>query len=179
MVKSDLPLKRAKESYAGFFNFGLLFPFTPIQGTMIQRIQSIFLLLSGVACFGLLALPFAATAEPVAQSVFFADGLFNILDHPAIMAIFLVAGGLSLLSIFLYKNRTNQARLAQLAIVANIIGLILAVVLFMQDAAVQTEVVVDDKLGLFLPPISLVFLFLAIRAIRKDDKVVRSMDRLR
>lgn len=146
---------------------------------MIQRIQSLFLLLAGGASLGLLGLPFAKTSQPVAQSAFFADGLFNIMDHPAIMGIFLGAGVLSLISIFLFNNRSNQARVAQLAIVANIIGLLLAVVLFMQDSAVQTDAMVDDQLGLFLPPISLICLFLAIRSIRKDEKVVRSMDRLR
>ena len=146
---------------------------------MIQRIQSVFLFLASGACFGLLALPFAKSSEAIAQSAFFADGIFSIVDHPAIMGIFLGAGVLSLVSIFLFNNRTNQARVAQLAIVANIIGLILAVVLFMQDSATQGAVTVEDQFGLYLPPIALVFLFLAIRAIRKDDKKVRSMDRLR
>ena len=67
-----------------------------------------------------------------------------------------------------------------MALVANIIGLVLAVLLFMQDSAyVTSEAGVDDGVGLYLPILFTVFAFLAQHYINKDEKLVQSSNRLR
>ena len=146
---------------------------------MIQRIQSIFLLLASGAAFGLFGLPFASTTEQVAGSSLFSDSLFSITDHPVLLALFCLAGGLALISIFLFKNRKSQLLLGRLAIVANIIGLVFAIILFIQDKDTLGANSPNDGLGLYLPLLFLVFGLLAQRFILKDEKLVRGMDRLR
>lgn len=143
---------------------------------MIQRIQSIFLLLAAVALLGLFGLPFASTAEPVAASALFADQKYNILDHTALSAIFIAAAVISLLSIFLFNNRKLQMRLSLLSILGALAGLAVAGVLFSQDAAGQTA---QLGLGFGLPVVSIILIYLAYRNIKKDETLVKSMDRLR
>lgn len=144
---------------------------------MIQRIQSIFLLLAAAALFGLFGLPFASSKASAAGLM--ADGLFNIQDHVGLIAAFVLGGVLAFVSIFLFKNRKLQAQLGMFAFIATIIGMILAAVFFMQDSVNMASVEPTDEPGLYLPILSAVLLLLAVRFIRKDEKTVKSMDRLR
>ena len=147
---------------------------------MIQRIQSIFLLLAAGSAFGLFALPFASTDQAVAASANFSDQLYTIQDHIGLLVLFGLAGVLALVSIFLFNNRKNQLMVGRFAFIANIIGLILAIVLYYNDSdKIAENVLIDDGLGLYLPLLFMVFALLAFRFINKDEKLVRSMDRLR
>lgn len=147
---------------------------------MIQRIQSIYLLLAALSGFGLFASPFATTSSSVDTSNLFADSTYNVQDNIGLLVLFAVAGALALAAIFLYNNRPNQLKLAQFAIVANVVGLALAVILFWQDGLIgNNEVAVNDGIGAYLPFGFLLFGILALRAIGKDEKLVKSMDRLR
>jgi len=146
---------------------------------MIQRIQTIYLILASGAAFGLLALPFASTTNAVAASTLFADGMYNLQDNIGLLVLFAGAGLLSLIAVFLFKNRKTQSLLGRFSIVANIIGLVLAIILFMQDRDALGAATPEDGMGLYLPIVFLVFGLLAQRAINKDEKLVRSMDRLR
>ena len=145
---------------------------------MIQRIQSIFLFLAGVGTLSLFQFPFANTDAKVEKSMLFADGIYNILDHVALIAIFAIAGLLALTAIFLFKNRQLQARLSIGSIAANIAGIIVTVVLFMQDS-VSEQNGIDDGIGMYLPVVGIICAALGVHYIRKDDKLVKSMDRLR
>lgn len=143
---------------------------------MIQRIQSIFLLLAAAALLGLFGLPFASTAEPVTASALFADQTYNILDHTALSVLFILAAVICLLSIFLFNNRKLQMRLSIAAIVGAIAGLAFAGVLFTQDSAGDSA---QFGLGFGLPVVAIILTFLAYRSIKKDETLVKSMDRLR
>ena len=146
---------------------------------MIQRIQSIYLFLAAAAAFGLFVLPFASTSNSISASALFADGLYNLQDNIGLLVLFAAAGALSLIAIFLFKNRKSQSLIGRFSIVANIIGLVLAIILFMQDRTTLGNATPEDGLGLYLPIVFLIFGLLAQRAIGKDEKLVRSMDRLR
>lgn len=149
---------------------------------MIQRIQSIFLLLASASAFALFAIPFGTTDEPVAASSIYTDGVYNIQDNMGLLALFCVAGALALFSIFLFKNRKTQLLVGRLAMVANIIGFILVIVFYLQNGAELQAMNVDDQenyFGFSLPIAFLLFAFLAQRAISKDEKLVNSSDRLR
>ena len=146
---------------------------------MIQRVQSIFLFLAAAAAFGLFKFPFATTASEVQSSGLFADGLYNLGDNIALTILFCLAGGLALISIFLFKNRKTQAVVSRFAIIANVIGITLAIILFMQDRDNLGAANPEDSMGLYLPAVFLLFGVLALRFINKDEKTVRSMDRLR
>jgi len=146
---------------------------------MIQRIQSLFLLLAGGLAFALLGVPFARTPEIVGVSTLFSDGSYSIADSPALLIFYLLGGALAILAIFLYKKRTQQIRMGNFSFIAILIGLVLTVVLFIQDPIREQATTPEDGLGVYLPVISLVALLLAQRFIRKDEKKVQSMDRLR
>lgn len=146
---------------------------------MIQRIQSVFFLLAGGLYLSLFAVPFAETDKPVAQSAFLNDAAYSVKDHVALMAAFAVAGVLSIAAIFLFKNRSLQMRLAVFATIAAIVGSILTVVLFMQEGLNKSKEAIDDGLGAYMAIAALVFTLLAYRFVNKDEKLVRSADRLR
>lgn len=143
---------------------------------MIQRIQSIYLALVAAAAGSMFALPYAATPERVTNSALFADSVFNIQDHLALLVAFLIAGGLSLIAVFLYNNRKLQMQISVLAIVASLVGIGLGLAFFFQDNADEQA---DPALGIALPLLMVLFAYLGWRNIRKDERLVRSMDRLR
>jgi len=147
---------------------------------MIQRIQSIFLLLAAACAFCLFAFPFGTTEAPVANSTIYNDGVYNIQDSVALLALFCVAGGLAFISIFLFKNRKTQLLMGRLAIIANIIGFVMVIIFYMNSAPELKDIQDSENLiGFSLPIAFLVFAFLSQRYISKDDKLVGSMDRLR
>jgi peptidoglycan/LPS O-acetylase OafA/YrhL len=147
---------------------------------VIQRIQSIFLLIASACSFALFGFPFATVKEKVADSALFAtDTVYNLNDSTALLGIYVVAGLLALVAIFLFKNRNQQKTVARVAAVVNLVGIVLAVVLFMKDGVMESAVSPNDGLGLYTPILGFVLNLLAIRAIGKDEKLVKSMDRLR
>lgn len=143
---------------------------------MIQRIQTIFLALAAMAAGGLLGLPFASTPEAEATSSLFADSVFNINDHMILLVSFLLAGVFSLVAIFLFRNRKLQMNLSILAIVSTIVGLGYGLFIFFSDPESSEA---GFEIGSLMPLLILIFIILGWRYIKKDDKLVRSMDRLR
>ena len=70
-------------------------------------------------------------------------------------------------------------RLAVFSTIAAIVGSILTVVLFMQEGLNKSKEAINDGLGLYMAIAALVFTLLAYRFVNKDEKLVRSADRLR
>jgi len=143
---------------------------------MIQRIQSVWLLVAGLFAFLTYELPFWLTHQKDGSIHKF---LTNTSDSLLIYITVILLMILSVGTIFLFKNRPLQLRLCLLGIVVSV-GLL---ILEYKDA-------VDDKNspnftqgswqpGIILPILIIIALFLAIRGIRKDQKLVKSLDRLR
>lgn len=145
---------------------------------MIQRIQSL-LLLGASICFGLLfKIPFA-TSE-VSIPFLFEDQVYNIFDNTLLIILTSLGVLLSLGAIFLFQNRPLQLTLSKVSAVVSILLPTLAVLLVVNEGTYTSEAdQINDNLGVFLPIISLIMSLLAIRFIHKDEKIVRSMDRLR
>jgi len=145
---------------------------------MIQRIQSLFLLISSASFWTLLGLPFASSEEPT--DAFLADQLYNYQDNIIILILVILGGALALLTIFLYKNRLLQRRLSYLVLIVGILLPFVVIFLFYNEATqhyLNTQI--NDGAGIYIPLITIVSTVLAIRYIKKDEKVVKSMDRLR
>lgn len=143
---------------------------------MIQRIQSVLMLLAG----GFLALEFAlpiATSQATGTG-FFADSTYNLLDSNVLLG--LAIGGIltCIAAIFLFNNRKLQASVNWLSSLLCIALLAAGYLLVSND---QSGALSGIKLGVgaFLPLVSLVLLVLANRFIKKDENLVKSMDRLR
>jgi hypothetical protein len=79
----------------------------------------------------------------------------------------------------MYKNLGGQLRLVRLTILFNLVLIGLMFFYYAEELKVKTAVEADYDLGVFLPLIALVFLFLAMRGIKHDIKLLRSADRLR
>ena len=136
---------------------------------MIQRIQSIYLLLALIVTG---ALPFVFhlwKLETGETFYFMANTIYTIL--------FGLSTSLSLLSILSFKKRQNQFVMNRLNIILNLILLGLFVY---RTLNVSGETVVSEKgIGMFLPIVAIFLLVLANRAIKKDEDLVKSVDRLR
>ncbi|MCC6461557.1 MAG: DUF4293 domain-containing protein [Saprospiraceae bacterium] len=149
---------------------------------MIQRIQSIFLFLSAGALGGQFALPYGQTAadNPARSLPALADGAFNPLDNIGLLGLTALGAILSLVAIFLFRNRMLQARLAGLGV---LITLLLLVLVGISSKTTLDQIPEGGSMqlsaGLAMPVLALLFNWLAGRAIRKDEALVRSMDRLR
>lgn len=145
---------------------------------MIQRIQTIFLLLAFVAVVLLFYFPFAVSDTQ--SSGVFADSKYNVYDNTFLMVLALIGSLLALSAIFLFKNRALQLRFSYMMIVQSILLIVVAVVLFYNEAkTVEMDGEVSDSVGLYLPFITIVMAIFAGRFIGRDEKTVRSMDRLR
>jgi len=136
---------------------------------MLQRIQSIYLLMAAGVSAGLIFV-FNLWSVPDQGNVF-------AIDINYVFAAFLASALLSIISIFRYKNRQSQFVLGRLNIILNFFLLGFFVY---QSLNISGETAVSEKgIGMFLPIISIVFLVLANKAIKKDEDLVKSVDRLR
>lgn len=136
---------------------------------MIQRIQSIYLLIALIV-MGVLPFVFQLETTAAGEKVFFTDHITDLI-------LFLSSAVLSLITIFLFSNRKLQFVLCRLNIILNLILLGLFVY---HSLSVSGEVATSEKgIGMFLPIFSIVFLVLANKAIKKDEDLVKSVDRLR
>lgn len=150
---------------------------------MIQRIQSIYLLLAASALGLQFVLPYASAPATVVTDAAgtFNDGVFNVIDRPGMLILTGLACAIALISIFMFKNRSVQSKLTS---VGSITVAILAVTLAYQFSKMINETGaamsnVQYQGGIGMPAFSILLLWLANRAIRKDEALVKSSDRLR
>ena len=85
---------------------------------------------------------------------------------------------LSLIAIFLYKNRKIQIKFALAAVVLSV-ALTALTAWFAYSAGEKYQAVLNPVIRTFLPLLILLFSILALLGIRKDENLVRSYDRLR
>lgn len=136
---------------------------------MIQRIQTLYLVISAIISAGL---SFVFNLWTTVKDV-----VVYAQSHYLYFGLFLGSAALSIVAIFSYKNRKSQFVLGRLNIILNFI--LLGVFVY-QSLNLSGETVVSEKgIGLLLPIFSIVFLALANKAIKKDEDLVKSVDRLR
>lgn len=136
---------------------------------MIQRIQTVYLIL--VALFGA-ALPFwlSLWSDDEGNEIF-------AQNEVMISVAFYATAALALIAIMLFKNRKNQFVLNRLNMILN---LFLLGFFVYRSLNISGESNISEKgIGMLIPIISIVFLTLANRAIKKDEDLVKSVDRLR
>ena len=92
--------------------------------------------------------------------------------------LFGLSTSLSILSILFYKKRQHQFVIGRLNIILNLILLGLFVYHSLNLSG-ETVFVSKKGIGMFLPIFSIVLLVLANKAIKKDEDLVKSVDRLR
>ena len=144
---------------------------------MIQRIQSVFFLLAGLFFGGGFATSFASSNQTVEG--IFSDQLYRLDDHIGLQILAGLGILFSIAAIFLYRNRTNQIKIGYLITTLAILLPIAAILIYSNQTAQLETVVIEDQAGLYLPIGTIICALLAVRYVRKDEKLVQSMDRLR
>ena len=136
---------------------------------MIQRIQTIYLLLTFLVTGVLLFFVplWTINGKPF---YFMQDQVYTVLLGLSTM--------LTIISIISYKKRQNQFVMGRLNIILNLIllGLFVYRSLNLSGEAVTVS---EKGIGMFLPIVAIVLLVLANKAIKKDEDLVKSVDRLR
>jgi hypothetical protein len=158
---------------------------------MIQRIQTVYLAFAAIAMLLIFFFPFALFQSDFVYSRFYVYGLVDLVPGKAnsmslTYALPLIMADLGVVilaftAIVRYKNRPSQIKLANTAFILTII--FIAAVFFLYgyflEKKLGTPPIWSDGIGVYFPLIALVFLMLAIRAIKRDENLVRSTDRLR
>ncbi|MDM1049557.1 DUF4293 domain-containing protein [Sphingobacterium hotanense] len=157
---------------------------------MIQRIQTVWLLLSSLVLFALFLFPYVSYIDLVGLGKnIYVSGVYSSVNNVAtkessflLMTIATVVLALiPLFIIFKYKNRKTQL---SLILVQVILICLFAIWMFISANNILTLInqsigANNIGIGFFLLPVSILFLGLAIRGIRNDNKLIKSADRLR
>jgi hypothetical protein len=140
---------------------------------MIQRQQTLWLLLAAAAAIGSFMFPFVTGFETHADNPALVPAM---IDAGSTFLLLLSTGAtlvISAATIFLYKNRQQQAWLCM----AGILVTLLLLFFYIREMNGLSKPVL--ALSAVLPVIILFSFIMAIRGIRKDDQLVKSLDKLR
>jgi len=153
---------------------------------MIQRIQSAYLLLSAVLLLIAAFIPFADFA--ITNNNTISLDIINILKNNDIsslhltstvnITIFVLNIFILVINIFLFKKRKLQMKIC---IISILLLIAYEVYLFWYIAIVAKllKATSSYNISVALPVLSVVFVILAYLSINKDEKLVRSLNRIR
>lgn len=153
---------------------------------MIQRKQTLYLMAAiilTVMCLSMQIGSFCAAGLEVARvyNLWFTDPLGkHHFDTWPLMAILLPTAVIACYTIFIYHNRKTQALFCGLNALL-VVGWYICYFVVGQTVGDKSWGVVDfrPEWPAVLPAIALIFYVMAMRAIRADERLVRSMDRIR
>ena len=165
----------------------LLYIFVRKNEQMIQRVQTLYLILAALATGLLFFFPLAEIA--MNNNIIYQvkpAGLFEPAETGEILAASslpaLIITGLcillSLIAMFIYKQRKLQVKICLINIVFLILSLV-AIYYYVTFQFSKSDSIVHYKIFVAMPVVSAILIFLAIKAIKKDEELVRSIDRIR
>lgn len=138
---------------------------------MIQRKQTLWLLLATAAAVLTFMFPFGKGNEinnRDAASIDITPG-----SNFFILILSIASVAISVITIFFFKDRKLQMKLA-------LLGLVIAIIVFALYILEYSKLYNNDPYLWALFPLSvIVFYFLAYKGIRSDEKLVKSLDKLR
>lgn len=157
---------------------------------MIQRIQSIYFLLAAIISIVVVFIPIGYLQYNDTQFVFTAFVLKEVAGDGYLMQTIYIAlmlflsAILSVFTLFLYKNRKKQMKMNtfNLTLFLLIVVLILYIFpdwIFKRNGWIENENSFQFNYWIMISIIPPFFLYLANRAIRKDEKLIQQSDRLR
>ncbi len=155
---------------------------------MLQRVQSVYLFLVFVFAILFFVLPIGQFITDTAvfsfrllrYGYFFEHTGFSAnLQNTLLIILWASILILTLVMIFQYRKRMLQIRLGKLNMLLHVF-LIMLTFFFLDGLRSQADIVgFNYGAGVVFPVVSLLFILMAIRAIRKDEELVRSADRFR
>ena len=162
---------------------------------MIQRRQTIFMLLSAIVSALLFFMPLASFNAGGNVMKFTIFGIQNPIETISLSTTYtwplvvltILMTLVPLVTIFLYKKRELQVRLCRIAMLLTVIFIGLVFLYYENDLTKVIAAVEGDEyqldvayfIGMAMPLVSLILDILAIRGIKKDIELLKSIDRLR
>lgn len=141
---------------------------------MIQRIQTLWFFLAAAAGFAMTKVPLFSTT--------LANNTYRELLATESLLLFAVVMALALMAlacVFLFKNRSLQFKLAVLGVIGSIAVVALEVYKIEEFKTSNAITSGTYEWGGLLPLLMVIFFFLAAKGVYKDEKLVKSLDRLR
>lgn len=138
---------------------------------MIQRVQTIYLILAALACVAFIFVPFGQIKTPEGGAETWA-----IKQVTPIMISSVIVAAISIFSIFLFKNRKTQMKVVLVNILLSLVVIGLFIFGVTQHIGLKNYIF---GIGAILPLFVLLFNMLAYGNIKSDENLVKSMDRLR
>jgi hypothetical protein len=158
---------------------------------MIQRIQTVFISLAFLAAVALFFFPFAGVYSDLHTYKLFIyrfqnmvpgeEPVFSFMTVLPLLLLNILTAGFTLASIFLYKDRIKQIKFVRLGLFTDVV--LIGLVFFVYARIVENKLGATpnylDEAGIYFPLIIMIFLIVANKFIVKDERLVRSVDRLR
>ncbi|MFW5832195.1 MAG: DUF4293 domain-containing protein [Prolixibacteraceae bacterium] len=147
---------------------------------MIQRIQTVYLLLAGLITASLFFFDFAQLAVDSNLYVLNAHGILDgedvIISGIPIQFFIALVSIMHVVIIFMYKKRIRQIRMTVFTIIL-LFGLMAFLFYFIYGSFENVSAVFEIPMS--FPLIAIILDYLAIRGIGKDEALIRSMNRIR
>ena len=135
---------------------------------MIQRIQTIYLFLAAALAIAFIFLPYAISGTEHLTAL---ENTIPVLPIPALAVLGGVIGFFTFLNIFFFKNHRLQINICRFAIFLLLVTIGIGVFFAIEHTGTPDL----PNYGAGFPVLSWVFLLLAMRSIRKDDKLLRDL----
>jgi len=158
---------------------------------MLQRIQSVYLVLAALAIILMFFFPLATYYNELSGNYkFFIYGVTCMDPEPGVRfsplftlpltGLALFSSILTVTTLFLYKKRVLQIRLCAINLL--VILLMIVVIFFFYASRITAMTGIEpayNYAGMVMPLAALVFLILSHRSIKRDESLVKSSERLR
>lgn len=142
---------------------------------MIQRIQTLWLIIVAITAFATSRLTLYV-GKPVNGT----EIPFELAGNLLLAIVIILLGILALICLFLYKNRKLQFKISVFGVILSIAFLFLEYYVVENIFKPKNAIITGSyQVGALLPLVMVIFFFLAARGIYKDERLVKSMDRLR
>jgi peptidoglycan/LPS O-acetylase OafA/YrhL len=155
---------------------------------MIQRVQSLYLFLGSLALFAVFITDLARFVDQSGLyyylSIFEFQGPAEVMqakDNTIFILLLSLSAGVMLATMLLFKNRKLQRQICRVQYLL-IAGGVVAMFIFISDNHDRLPELterVGKGIAFYLPFVAFAFNFLASRAIKKDQDLIKSLDRLR
>lgn len=153
---------------------------------MIQRIQSIYLFLASLAIYALFLFPVVNILSAFGAKKIMVTGVYELINNQLaqtesftlLTIATAILGLIPIVLIFLYKNRKKQATLVYLDVLL-VIGYSFWLAQTIKGASGKVLEISDYSIGAGLTSLSVLFLIFAAKGILRDERLVKSADRLR
>jgi Domain of unknown function (DUF4293) len=155
---------------------------------MLQRVQTIWLFFATAALFSLFLFPYIQVLNPDGTAkALKVTGVYQSIGGQVVQTepflgltiATVLVGLLPFVIIFFYRNRKKQILVCYLSILA-LLGYSFWLVQTARKVLGNITLQVDNYgIGVILPSLAILFIILALRGIRNDEKLIKSADRLR